>query len=386
MISILKKILLGLLGLIIAGIFLLYITGYGYILRSAKVVYGNGHITAFIDDWRFFPTRKIENGKVWEWPLHKDYNKVKPTENLLSEHKRMETVAFLVFVNDSLWSEHYYEGYHKDSLSNSFSMAKSMTEALLGKAIKDGYLKMDDKVKKYIPKLQGKYADELTVADVASMSSGSDWVEDYYNPFHITTEAYFTDDLNRLMLEDVRIDSKPGQRFKYLSGDTQLMGMIVSAATGMTLSEYMSKSFWKPMGARKYALWTLDKPEGMEKAFCCINSNARDFARFGKLYLHKGNWEGEQILDTAYVEKSLSPRLKSSPYYGYSWWLANYKGKKIAYMRGVLGQYVIIIPEDRLMIVRLGKKRDFYPNGKPHSRDFYIYIDEVYEMLKGEKN
>jgi len=102
--------------------------------------------------------------------------------------------------------------------------------------------------------------------------------------------------------------------------------------------------------------------------------------------LHKGNWEGEQILDTAYVEKSLSPRLKSSPYYGYSWWLANYKGKKIAYMRGVLGQYVIIIPEDRLMIVRLGKKRDFYPNGKPHSRDFYIYIDEVYEMLKGEKN
>ena len=377
-----KKIILGVIIFIIFAIGLLYIFGYGYIIKSAKIVYGNGHITAFIDDFRFFPTRKIENGKVWNWPLHKNYNKIEPTERLEKEHKRMKTVAFLIIKNDSIWSEQYYEGYNKDSLSNSFSMAKSTTEALLGKAIKDGYLKMTDKVKKYIPELQGKYADEVTVADVASMSSGSDWIEDYYNPFHITTEAYFSDDLNKLMVNDVHINNKPEQKFHYLSGDTQLMGMIITAATKMTLSEYMSKSFWKPMGARKYALWTLDKPQGMEKAFCCINSNARDFARFGKLYMHKGNWEGKQILDTAYVIKSLSPRLNSTYFYGYSWWLANYKGKKIAYMRGVLGQYVIIIPQDNLIIVRLGKRRDFFPNGKPHSRDFYIYIDETFKMLQ----
>ncbi len=377
----LKKILIGLvLGLALIAV-LLYVTGYGYILQSAKMVYGNGHITAFIDDSKFFPTRKIENGEVQEWKLAKDYNKVAPTERLLKEHKKMKTVAFLIIKNDSLFSENYYEGYHKDSLSNSFSMAKSITEALLGKAIKDGYVKMDDKVKKYIPELQGKYADEVTVADVASMSSGSDWVEDYYNPFHITTEAYFCDDLNKLMIEDVRIDSKPGQEFNYLSGDTQLMGMIVAKATGMTLSEYMSKSFWKPMGARKYALWTLDDNGETEKAFCCVNSNARDFARFGKLYEHFGNWEGNQILDSAYVKKSISPRLKSSPYYGYSWWLSDYKGKKISYMRGVLGQYVIMIPEDNVIIVRLGKKRDFFPNNTAHSNDFYIYIDEAYKML-----
>ncbi len=380
----LKKIIIYLLIIIVVVIGLLYATGYGYIVKSAKIVYGNGHITAFIDDSKFFPTRKIENGEVWNWPLHNEYNKVKPTKKLLKEHKKMKTVAFLVIKNDSIWSENYYEGYHKDSLSNSFSMAKSMTEALLGKAIKDGYVNMSDKVKKYIPELKGKFADEVTVADVASMMSGSDWIEDYYNPFHITTEAYFSDDLNKLMIEKVKIDSKPGQSFNYLSGDTQLMGMIVTKATGMTLSEYMSKSFWKPMGARKYALWTLDKPDGMEKAFCCFNSNARDFARFGKLYEHLGNWEGNQILDSAYVKKSLSPRLKDTYYYGYSWWLADYKGKKIAYMRGVLGQYVIIIPEDQLIIVRLGKKRDFFPNGKPHSRDFYIFIDEVYKMLESK--
>jgi len=300
----------------------------------------------------------------------------------LEEHKKMKTVAFLIIKNDSLFSENYYRGYHKDSLSNSFSMAKSMTEALLGRAIGEGVIKMDDKVKKYLPQLKGKYADELTVGDVASMSSGSNWVEDYYNPFKITTEAYFTNDINRMMLDKVSIDQKPGQSFKYLSGDTQLMGMIISAATGKTLSDYMSENFWKPMGARKYALWSLDKPNGMEKAFCCIHSNARDFARFGKLFEHYGNWEGNQILDTAYIKKSVTPRLSSTPYYGYSWWLSDYKEKKIAYMRGVLGQYVIIIPQDQLIIVRLGEKRGKAAKGKHHTKDFYLYIDEAYKMLK----
>ncbi len=380
----LKKII-GYFTLILAFfVFILYLTGYDYIFKAAKIVYGNGHITSFIDDFRFFPTRKINNdpNNVWHWPKHTRYNQINPTQRLLDEHHKMKTVAFLIIKNDSLLSENYYEGYNKDSLSNSFSMAKSMTEALLGKAIKDGYIKMSDKVVKYLPDLKGKYAQEVTIADIASMSSGSNWIEDYYNPFHITTEAYFSEDLSSLMLNKVRIDNKPGQKFNYLSGDTQLMGMIIAKATGMSLSEYMSKSFWQPMGARKYAFWTLDGKGQTEKAFCCINSNARDFARFGKLYEHLGNWNGNQILDTAYVKKSLSPRLISSPYYGYSWWLSDYKGKKIAYMRGVLGQYVIIIPEDHLIIVRLGKKRDFFPNGKPHSNDFYIYIDETYEMLK----
>lgn len=379
----LKKFFIGLFLFVVLAVALLYATGYGYIVKSAKMIYGNGHITAFIDDYRFFPTRVIENNpdRIWKWPLHKNYNKVKLTDRLLEEHEKMKTVAFLIIKNDSLFSENYYEGYHKDSLSNSFSMAKSMTEALLGKAIKDGYLSMNDKVKKYVPDLKGKYADEVTVADVASMSSGSDWIEDYYNPFHITTEAYFCEDLNNLMVNKVRIDEKPGQKFNYLSGDTQLLGMIVAKATGMNLSKYMSERFWKPMGARKHALWTMDNAGNMEKAFCCINSNARDFARFGKLYEHFGNWEGNQILDTAYVEKSISPRLASSPYYGYSWWLSDYKGKKISYMRGVLGQYVIMIPEDGLIIVRLGKKRSFVPNGTPHSEDFYTYIDEAYKMM-----
>ena len=379
-----KKIILTLILLLITLFSGLYISGHAYILKALQVVYGHGHITSFIDDFRFFPTRKIENNpqNIWHWPLHKQYNKVKPTKRLLDEHKKMKTVAFLIFKNDSLLSEHYYQGYHKDSLSNSFSMAKSMTEALLGKAIKDGYLKMSDKVIKYLPGLKGKYAKEVTIADVASMSSGSNWDEDYYNPFKITTEAYFSHDLKKLMMNKVRIDEKPGQKFKYLSGDTQLMGLIIARATGMTLSEYMSKSFWQPMGARKYALWTLDDKGETEKAFCCINANARDFARFGKLYAHRGNWEGRQILDTSYVQKSLSPRLESAPYYGYSWWLSRYQGKHIAYMRGVLGQYVIIIPEDHLMIVRLGKKRDKAATGKHQNQDFYVYIDEAYRMLE----
>jgi len=382
-----KKIIFRISAFIIALVFLLYITGFGYILQALRIVYGHGHVTSFLDDFRFFPTRKIDNDpqNIWHWPQTQDYNQIKPTRKLIEEHKEIQTVAFLIIKNDSIFSENYYEGYHKDSLSNSFSMAKSMTEALLGKAVRDGYLSLDDKAKKYLPGLKGKYADSVTVGEIASMRSGSDWVENYYNPFYITTEAYFCDDLNKLMMEDVKIENPPGKEYNYLSGDTQLMGMIIANATGKTLSDYMSQSFWKPMGARKYALWSLDDDAKTEKAFCCINSNARDFARFGKLYEHLGNWEGEQILDTAFVKKSLTPPLKDTPFYGYSWWLSDYKGKNIAYMKGVLGQYVIIIPEDNIIIVRLGKSRDFFPNGTPHSNDFYVFIDEAYKMLEQRK-
>jgi len=377
----LKKIFIRFILTIVLIVGLLYAFGYGYILKASSIIYANGHVTGFIDDYRFFPTRIVEKGTTQEWVLHQDYNKIAATDRLLEEHKKMKTVAFLIIKNDSLWHESYYEGYHKDSLSNSFSMAKSITEALLGKAVKEGYINMDDRVKKYFPDIQGNFADEVTVADLASMSSGSDWNEDYYNPFRITTEAYFSNDLNKLMLDDVRYDDKPGERFHYLSGDTQMMGMIVAKATGMTLSEFMSESFWKPMGMRQDALWTLDQEDGVEKSFCCVNSNARDFAKFGKLYTHLGNWEGNQILDTAYVKKSMTPRKNMAKHYGYSWWLSDYKGKEIAYMRGVLGQYVIIIPEDNIVIVRLGKKRRFIPNGTAHADDFYTYVDEAYEML-----
>ena len=381
------KTFLRILGITLAallfGIVLLYIFNYEYILRGLQVIYFKGHTTAYIDDHPEFSNRTIPAGEVPQhWPSHIDYNKATPTQRLRETNEELGTVAFLIIKNDSIWYEDYAAGYDENSLTNSFSMGKSITTALLGKAIKDGYIKsLDQPVSDFFPEFKNSEFPVLTVGDLSSMASGLNWDEDYYNPFSVTARVYFDKDIRKIA-RDLRIISEPGTEFKYLSGNTILLALVIEKATGKELSTYLSESFWKPLGMRRDALWQLDSDEsGMEKAFCCIASNARDFAKFGKLFKEYGTWNNEQILDSAFVATAIKPRFESSPQYGYGFWLSEYQGKDIFYMRGVLGQYVIVIPEDDLIIVRLGQKLIKRKNEEEHSPDFFIYVEETYKML-----
>jgi CubicO group peptidase (beta-lactamase class C family) len=267
-------------------------------------------------------------------------------------------------------------------------MAKSMVSAMLGKAIMQGKIKsLDQKVSDFYPEFGDGLASKLTVGDLSSMASGMDWDESYYSPFSITTRAYFYDDLEDMML-GVKINSEPGISYKYLSGNTELLGMVITKATGTTLSDYLSDNFWKPLSCENEAFWQIDNvANGMEKAYCCVASNARDFARFGKLYKDQGNWYGQQILDSAFIARSVTPRFSASPQYGYGWWLLqNYKGKNFFMMRGHLGQYVIVEPEDNIIIVRLGRLSAKKEGGSnPFSKDIYGYIDEAYNMIGNDQ-
>jgi CubicO group peptidase (beta-lactamase class C family) len=180
----------------------------------------------------------------------------------------------------------------------------------------------------------------------------------------------------------LKVVEEPGQRYKYLSSDTQLLGMILEKATGKNLSDYLSESFWKPMGAKIASPWQVDSKESnLAKGFCCIASSARDFARLGKLYKQHGKWEGRQLLDSSFIAKSLTPKFSNAPFYGYGWWLDKYIGKEIFYSRGHLGQLTIVIPEDDLIIVRLGNLISKEEQGSAHSQDFYTYIDEAYNII-----
>jgi len=381
------KTFLRILGITLAallfGILLLYIFNYEYILRGLQVVYFKGHTTAYIDDHPEFSNRIIAAGEEPQhWPSHKNYNTANPTKRLSETNEDLGTVAFLIIKNDSIWYEDYAAGYDENSLTNSFSMGKSITTALLGKAIKDGFIKsLDQPVSDFFPEFKNPEFPVLTVGDLSSMASGLNWDEDYYNPFSVTARVYFDKDIRKIA-RGLRITSEPGTEFKYLSGNTILLALVIEKATGKELSTYLSESFWKPLGMRSDALWQLDSDEsGMEKAFCCIASNARDFAKFGKLFKEYGAWNNEQILDSAFVATAIKPRFESSPQYGYGFWLSEYKGKEIFYMRGVLGQYVIVIPEDDLIIVRLGQKLIKRKNEEEHSPDFFIYVEETYKML-----
>jgi len=372
------------LGLALVVLFgLLYVSRYKYLLTAISTIYLKGHTTAYLSDYKNFENRVLDPSENPQpWPLHSRFNTVSLNEVQEQINLDNQTAAFLVIKNDSLFFEKYYDGYSQDSKSNAFSMAKSYVSALLGKAIMDGYIKsLDQAVKDFIPELKGAYADEVTVGDLASMASGQRWDEAYYSPVSVTTAAYFVEDLEKLIL-DQPIDQAPGKSFIYKSGTTQLLAMVIVKATGKNLTDYLYESFWNPMGAEHQALWQLDSEEnGMEKAYCCITSNARDFARLSKLYKNHGKWDGKILLDSTFIAKSLTPRFEDSQQYGYSWWLKNYKGYKVFMNRGHLGQYVITIPEENLILVRLGHSKG--PKGKiadPFTPDIYRYMDIALEL------
>ncbi|AEK22138.1 Nylon oligomers-degrading enzyme EII' [Capnocytophaga canimorsus Cc5] len=376
-----KKFVIGALLLLLFVVGGMYAMGYGYIFKAMRIIYGSGHKTAFLSDYQRFDNRVIRKGSYTEpWALHTKYNQAQIPKSLEVLHQKYKTVAFLVIKNDSIWHEQYFEGYTQKSLSNSFSMAKTYVSALLGKAITDGYIKdLQQPIGDFFPEFSKGLAAKLTVGDLASMASGLDWNEDYYNPFSITTKAYFDAPLQEIIL-NLKVTNPPGKKYEYKSGNTQLLAMVIEKAIGKTLSEYLSQSLWEPLGCEYDALWQLDDKEGTEKAYCCIASNARDFARLGKLYKDFGQWHGKQLLDSAYVAKSIQPRFSDSPQYGYGMWLLNYKNKSFFMMRGHLGQYVIVDPKNNVIIVRLGHL-DADDSQNIFGADIYGYIDETYKLM-----
>tara|TARA_R100000935_G_scaffold36196_1_gene56999 strand:- start:104902 stop:106047 length:1146 start_codon:yes stop_codon:yes gene_type:complete len=374
-----KRILKWFVGILVFLIALAYITDYDYILKGVRVVYLTGHTTAFIDDHVYFENETIPASTTLQpWPKHSDFNKVQPTEALVETHNTFGTVAFLIIKNDSIWHEEYAEHYGPTSQTNSFSMAKSITSALLGKAIKDGFIKNTEQpVGDFIPKFKNT---GMTVGDLSSMASGLNWDESYTSPFSVTARSYYDDDLAETIL-NLEVTETPGESFKYLSGNTQLLAMVIEKATGKQLESYLQESFWNPLGMEQPALWQVDDEENLlVKAYCCIGSNARDFAKFGKLYKDFGNWKGTQVVDSTFIAKSIRPRFEESPEYGYGFWLSDHLNKEVFVMRGILGQYVITIPEDDLIIVRLGHQRGSRSD-LPFSNNFYTYVEEVYTML-----
>lgn len=381
----LKKISLWFFGIIFFIVALAYAFDVDYLFKAVRTIYFNGHTTAFLDDYKYFDNRTIGNGKPQPWKVSTMYNKRKPSLSLMRAHRETGTVAFLVIRNDSIFHEAYYDGYTRDSVSNSFSMAKSIVSAALGKAIMEGKItSLDQPVGDFFPEYSKGLAAKMTVGDLSSMSSGLNWDENYYSPFSVTTRAYFDDDLSKTMLRLGAVET-PGKAFKYLSGNTQLLAMVIEKATGMPLPDYVAEKFWKPMGAEHPALWQTDRDGGIVKAYCCVASTARDFARFGKLYLNYGKWEGTQILDSAFVAKSIVPRFAASPQYGYGWWLGDYDGKDMYYMRGHLGQYTFVIPEDKIIIVRLGHQTAPGDAGSNMPLGILKYIDGAYKMMEKPK-
>lgn len=303
------------------------------------------------------------------------------------------TNAFMVIKNDTIIYEKYFNEYDENSLLTSFSVAKSFVSALVGIAQEEGLLDENAPITTYLPELlkQDKDFAKITVNHLLNMQSGIKFDEyPRINPFTGMARLYYGTNIRGKITNGMKIAEAPG-RFNYRSIDTQILGVILERVTKMPLEEYLSQKIWKPLGMKSDATWTVDSERNkMVKAFCCLNATTEDYAKFGRLYLNKGKYNGVQIVPTAWVAKTDSgKKIYAHHDYKNKWWTnshydifdteaagkayakANNKdflkakklksGKYVSHFQGddynalgILGQYVYVNPTENIVIVRLG--------------------------------
>ena len=375
--KILKGILVGAAGIVA----LTYAFGYDYLFRGIRQTYLRGETGSNINDEKYFDSNVIAKGNPVPWQKDSLYNKTSLPKNLVQDLKDSNSASFLVIKNGKLVHEEYWDGYNQNSKTNSFSIAKGVTVMLLGKAIEEN--KIESLHQKYSD-FFGNYANvefgkNLTLGELASMEAGLNWNEDYKSPFLPNAKAYYGKSLEEaVFLRDFK--NEPGKKFEYQSGATQLLGFALRKSMQKTLADYASEKFWKPLGMEQNAAWTTDD-FGMEKAFCCIHSTSRDFAKLGQLFLNDGKFGDQQILDISFVEKMRTPTKLSNGIYGMGLWINNDSALKHYYFQGLYGQYIIIVPEKNMVIVRTGTHKDQLKDAKGRPKQVAFLVDEVSKIF-----
>lgn len=387
----LKKLLLWLLGIILMAIVLAYATGNGHLVKGVRYTYLIGRSGPEIDDRDFFASAEIPADAPQPWPQAQRYGHVQltPTEEatLLKNH----TVGFVLFQNDSLVHEQYWNGWHADSVSNSFSVAKSYVSVLTGIAMQEGRIKsVFQPVAEFLPEFaEEECKKNIQLYHLLTMSTGLDWSESGADPFSDNAKGYFGTDVRKLSLEQPCRDT-PGESFDYISGSTQIMAEVLEQVYGQPLDVLVREKLWKPLGCEHPAFWGKDTENGDFKAFCCLYATARDFGRIGQLYLDSGMWNGRRILPLEYWQASITPaplrdRGKPNERYGYYWWLMRIDDRPVYYCRGYHGEYVVVIPHERLVMVRTGMLWE-EKNAEGHPQDVMDYIAIARDLAKRQRS
>jgi len=385
--KIIKKIFYGLIILLALAAGGLYLTGNQHIFYGIGQTYLIGKGTPDIYDMSYFSVSDIPADHPEPWPLHGKYNLVVIPQDDAPSIDSMETTAFLVFKNDSLLFEKYWDGADENTLTNSFSMAKSFTAMLIGKAIDEGYISsLDQKVGDFIPEFKDGKNANLTIRHLLQMASGITYGESYNSPFGYVAKSYYGRNLQEETMK-YRVEKDPGTFWAYEGGNTVLLGIIIKAATARTPSEYFFQKIWSCIGAENTAHWNLDHEKGLEKTFSGFYATGRDFARIGQLYLHDGVWGEDTIISPDFVKSCLTPNMipdikgEACSWYGLHWWLGQYEGQSFFSCRGLRGQYIVGIPEKNIVIVRLGHKQS-KERTEHMPPDLYRYIDIAMNMVE----
>lgn len=379
------KWIIGIMTLCLCGAVIWLSLPSNYYLRRALT-----HLMPKIDQYPIFENRIIKAGDPQSWKLSEDYNKVSIPPKYIQDFEQLGTIAYVIIQNGELLFEQYWDDYSPQSHSNSFSVSKSIVSLAIGCAIDDGFIRdINQPVQDFFSQFKGYNGKNLTLRHLLTMSAGVDFQESYTSPFSPTTQLYYGNDLKKITA-GMNCIEEPGVNFIYQSGVTQLLADIIKKATGENISSYVSRKLWTPIQAEEDALWSLDRENGTEKAYCCFNSNARDFARFGQLILNEGKWNGRQIVSGQYIKDATTAdnnliykeHNEVNRYYGYQFWMLEKDKMKIPYMRGIMGQYIFAIPDKNAVVVRLGHKRsDMYTKEQHYPADIDIWLDAALDIL-----
>lgn len=369
------------IGFIIVIAVLFYLLGYSYLFSGISKTYLKGKMSANIDDGKFFSSNIIHTTSPKLWVEDSEFNKKELPKNILDDLLHSNTASFIVVKEGKLLHEQYWNGYNKLSKTNSFSMAKAVTVMLLGKALEEGKIEnLDENFSEFFPEFKNKpFGKDLTLKNLAQMESGLDWDENYKNPFLPNAQAYYGKSLLKATFSR-RFKENPGEKFEYQSGSTQLLGFAVKKSIDQSLSSYLSEKFWIPLGMEQNAEWSVDE-SGMEKTYCCIHSNSRDFAKLGQLFLNDGKVENEQVLNIDFIEKMRTPTEKSDEIYGMGLWINHDNPIKHYYFLGLQGQYIIMIPEHKMVIVRAGSYNNLPKTDKGRPDQVKFLVNETVKLF-----
>lgn len=288
----------------------------------------------------------------------------------LDDHlTQTQTQGLVVIHRDRIVVERYVNGWERDSLVTSFSVAKSFVSTLVGMAIEDGHIgSVDDPITEYLPELAERdlHFERITIRHLLTMSSGLDYAEMRWGLFNgddpLTT---YHPDQRDLCLNQPTIAGEPDRRFVYHKCHPQLLGMILERATGESVTEYTQRRLWDPLGMEYDGSWSLDSAEsGFEKLEAGLNARVIDYAKLGRLFLREGNWDGEQLLSPRWVAlaSGTSPAGRAPDwdeggerYYGFMWWGWERADGGVDYAAlGDRGQYLFVSPVNDVIIVRNG--------------------------------
>ncbi|HVI56703.1 MAG TPA: serine hydrolase [Luteibacter sp.] len=269
-------------------------------------------------------------------------------------------VAGLMVVQDGrVRLERYGLGATEDTRWTSFSVAKSFTSTLVGAALRDGSIhSLDDKVTRYIPELAAGAYRDVTVRQLLTMTSGVRWNEDYVDPTSDVAMMYEGPrqpgvPLLVSYMAALPREFAPGERWVYKTGETDLIGILVTRATGKTLAAYLSEKIWKPYGMAADALWLKDEVDGTEAGGSGVSATLGDYARLGQFLLDGGIAGGKPVLADGWLADATRKHADigaSGRGYGYQWW--TYDNGAFAGI-GIFGQLLYVDPSRHLVIVQL---------------------------------